>query len=111
TRVLFGADLKNYVFSAQRMDVGGQQFLVATGVDITERRHAEAEQRRLQEAVERSAAEWKQTFDTVTTPILITERSGAVVRVNRAALKLCRLTEQELAGKQIAEINAGEPWQ
>jgi len=111
TRVKFGDEVKNYMFSGRRMDVGGQPFLVATGVDITERRHAEAEQKRLQEAVERSAAEWKETFDTVTTPILITERSGTIVRVNRAALELCRLTDPQLAGKQIAEIGAGEPWQ
>lgn len=111
TRMRFSEGVKNYVFSGRRMDVGGQSFLVATGVDITERRHAEAEQKRLQEAVERSAAEWKETFDTVTTPILITGRSGAIIRVNRAALELSRLTEQQLAGKQIADISAGEPWQ
>src|SRR5258706_3096415 len=111
THVQLGTDLKTYGFSARRMDIGEQQFLVATGIDITERRQAEAAQRRLQEAVERSAAEWKENFDTVTTPILITERSGAVVRVNRAALELSGLAEQQLAGKQIAEISAGEPWQ
>ncbi len=111
TRVVFGTEVKNYAFSARRMDIGGLAFLVATGVDITERRHAEAEQRRLQEAVERSAAEWKETFDTVTTPILITERSGAVVRVNRAALELSALSEEQIAGRRIEEINTGEPWQ
>lgn len=111
TRLVLGTEVKNYTFSARRMDVGGQPFLVATGVDITERRHAEAEQRRLQDAVERSAAEWKETFDTVTTPILITERSRAVVRVNRAALELSALSEEQMAGRRIEEINAGEPWQ
>ena len=108
---MLGGEFRNYVFSARKMGVRGQEFMVATGVDITERREAEAEQRRLQDAVERSAAEWKETFDTVTTPILITERSGAIVRVNRAALELCRLTEQQLDGKQIGELSTGEPWQ
>jgi len=111
TRVVVGTEVKNYTISARRMDVGGQAFLVATGVDITERRHAEAEQRRLQEAVERSAAEWKETFDTVTTPILITERSGAIVRVNRAALELSALSEEQIPGMHIGEISTGEPWQ
>lgn len=110
-RALLGGEIRNYVFSARRMDVRGQPFMVATGVDITERRQAEAEQRRLQDAVERSAAEWKQTFDTVTTPILITERSGAIIRVNRAALELSGLSEEQLAGRHIEEISAGEPWQ
>jgi PAS domain S-box-containing protein len=111
TRMVLGAEVKNYVFSARRMDVSGQQFLVATGVDITERRHAEAEQKRLQDAVERSAAEWKETFDTVSTPILITERSGAIVRVNRAALELSALSEEQIVGRRIEEISGGEPWQ
>jgi PAS domain S-box-containing protein len=111
TRVVLGTEVKNFAFSARRMEVGGLPFLVATGVDITERRHAEAEQRRLQEAVERSAAEWKETFDTVTTPILITERSGAIVRVNRAALELSALSDEQIAGRRIEEINASEPWQ
>ena len=111
TRMVLGEDLKNYMFSARRMDVGGQQFLVATGIDITERRQAEAEQRRLQEAVERAAADWKETFDTVTTPILITERSGAIVRVNRAALELSALSEEQIAGTHIEEVGDGEPWQ
>ena len=111
TRLILGTETKNYTFSARRMDVGGQPFLVATGVDITERRQAEAEQRRLQGAVERSAAEWKETFDTVTTPILITERSGAVVRVNHAALELSALSEEQIAGRHVEAINAGEPWQ
>lgn len=110
-RALLGGEVRNYVFSARRMDVGGQPFMVASGVDITERRQAEAEQKRLQEAVERSAADWKQTFDTVTTPILITEGSGAIIRVNRAALELSGLSEEQLAGRHIEEISAGEPWQ
>ena len=60
------------------------------------------EQKRLQSAVERSAAEWKETFDTVTTPILIMERSGAVVRINRAALELSGLVgRRRSAGMRI----------
>jgi PAS domain S-box-containing protein len=110
-RLVLGTEVKNYLFNARRMDVRGRPFLVATGTDITERRQAEAEQRRLQSEVERSAAEWKETFNTVTTPILITERSGAIVRVNRAALELSGLSEEQIAGKPIAEISAREPWQ
>jgi PAS domain S-box-containing protein len=111
TRLVLGTEVKNYLFNARRMDVRGRSFLVATGTDITERRHAEAEQRRLQNEIERSAAEWKETFDTVTTPILITERSGAIVRVNRAARELSGLSEEQIAGRSIEEISTSEPWQ
>jgi len=111
TRMVIGGEVRNYLFNARRMDVRGRPFLVATGTDITERRHAEAEQRRLQNEIERSAAEWKETFDTVTTPILITERSGAIVRVNRAARELSGLSEEQIAGRPIDEISTSEPWQ
>ena len=90
-RVAFGDEVRDFQLNGRRMDVNGEPFLVGSGFDVTDRRRAEAEQARLQSAVERSAAEWKETFDTVTTPILIMERSGAVVRgrpggVNRPPL-------------------------
>jgi PAS domain S-box-containing protein len=110
-RLVLGTEVKEYAFIARRMDVRGRRFLVATGMDVTERHHAEAEQRRLQNEVERSASEWKQTFDTVTTPILLTERSGAIVRVNRAALELGGLSEEQISGRLIEEISTSEPWQ
>jgi PAS domain S-box-containing protein len=91
--------------------IGGSRRSIVVVRDITQRKQAEAEQKRLQNAVERSAAEWKETFDTVTTPILIMERSGAVVRVNRAALDLSGLSEEEIAGRSIDAIADGEPWQ
>ncbi|MEA2165694.1 MAG: hypothetical protein QOK37_3821 [Thermoanaerobaculia bacterium] len=111
SRLIVGSEVKNYVLSARRMDLRGESFLVATGSDITERRHAEAEQRRLQSEIAQSAAEWKETFDTVTTPILITEENGAIVRVNRAALELTGLSDKQISGMTIEQLSAGEPWQ
>jgi PAS domain S-box-containing protein len=111
TRIILGDDTRHFFLNARRMDVDGEEFLVGTGFDVTDRRRAEAEQKRLQSAVERSAAEWKETFDTVTTPILVMERSGAVVRVNRAALELSGLSEAEISGLPIDAIGDGEPWQ
>jgi PAS domain S-box-containing protein len=111
SRIILGDDIQYFFLNARRMDVDGEPFLVGTGFDVTERRRAEAEQKRLQSAVARSAAEWKETFDTVTTPILIMERSGAVVRVNRAALELSGLSEAEISGLRIDAIGDGEPWQ
>jgi PAS domain S-box-containing protein len=110
-RVVLSDEVRHYFFNGRRMDVDGEPFLVGTGFDVTERRQAEAEQKRLQVAVERSAAEWKETFDTVTTPILIMERSGSVVRVNRAALELSGLSEAEITERSIDRIGEGEPWQ
>jgi PAS domain S-box-containing protein len=111
TRLVLGSEIKNYVFSARRMNVRGQMFMVATGIDITERRHAEAEQRRLQTEIARSEDDWKATFDTVSTPILITERDGTVVRLNRAALELSGFSEEQITGMSIGKISDREPWQ
>ncbi len=55
-------------------------------------------------------AEWRLTFDTVLTPILIADRNGSVRRVNRAALELSGLSELQLLGRRVHEIGAGEPW-
>jgi PAS domain S-box-containing protein len=110
TRLVLSGEVRNYVLNARRMDVRGRPFMVGTGVDITERRQAEAEQRRLQSEIARSAAEWKETFDTVTTPILITEENGAIVRVNRAALELTGLSEERISGMPIGQLPAREPW-
>jgi PAS domain S-box-containing protein len=110
TRLVLSGEIRNYVLNARRMDVRGRPFMVGTGVDITERRQAEAEQRRLQSEIARSAAEWKETFDTVTTPILITEENGAIVRVNRAALELTALSEERISGMPIGQLPAREPW-
>jgi PAS domain S-box-containing protein len=95
---------RHFLLNGRRVEIAGEEFLVGTGTEITERR-------RLQRELERSAAEWKQTFDTVHTPILVTERNGAIVRVNRAARELSGVAENEIAGKTISQLGTGEPWQ
>src|SRR5205085_1483302 len=50
-------------------------------------------------------------FDAVHTPILVTERSGAIVRVNDAALALSGLSTDSIAGRMIGGLGTGEPWQ
>ena len=70
---------------------------------------AELERRHAESALQRSAAEWKQTFDNVRTPILVTNDAGAVWRANRAACELAGVTE--IARRTIVSLGAGEPWQ
>jgi PAS domain S-box-containing protein len=112
-RALAGSppELRHYLLNGRRMEIGGRAYLVVTGIDTTERRRAEEERERLQIAVSRSADEWRKTFDTVNTPILITERDGIVVRLNRAARDLSALSYEKVVGKNVAEIAPSEPWQ
>jgi PAS domain S-box-containing protein len=90
--------------------IRGKKRAISVVRDITQRRHAEAEQLRLRDELAQSAMEWRQTFDTVLTPILITDRDGTVRRVNRAALEACGLSEIQLLGLRVDEIGSGEPW-
>jgi PAS domain S-box-containing protein len=59
--------------------------------------------------LQHAAAEWKHTFDSVRTPILITDASGVVSRANRAARDLAGISE--IGDRSIASLGDGEPWQ
>lgn len=99
---------RNSAVRNQEGDVVGS---LSFGVDITERVQAAEERAQLQKELTRIADEWRGTFDAVNTPILLTESSGKIVRVNRAARELSGLAENRIAGLQIGELGAGEPWQ
>lgn len=71
-----------------RNDAGALVGIISFGVDVTDRMEAEAEQKRLQQAMLRSAEEWRITFDAVDTPILIADFEGRITRANRAARAL-----------------------
>jgi PAS domain S-box-containing protein len=109
-RIKVQDEFRTFHINARRMDLHGESFAVGTGVDITERRQAEAEQLRLRNEIAKSAMEWRETFDTVLTPIVITDRDDRIRRVNRAALELTGLAERELVGRNVEEVGAGEPW-
>ena len=72
---------------------------------------AELERRHAEKALVLSAAEWKQTFDNVHTPILLTDRTGTVLRGNRAACELAELGDESIVGRNIVSLGEGEPWQ
>jgi PAS domain S-box-containing protein len=69
------------------------------------------EQRRLQRDVQRSAAEWKETFDNVNTPIFVTDAAGVVLRANLTACSLASIDAERLPGTRVDALGAGEPWQ
>ncbi len=111
TRLVLPAtsEVRHYLLTGRRMDVGDEAFLVGTGVDVTERRQAEAERERLLKALEQSALEWRQTFDSVQTPIIVTDQSGVVRRLNDAASELAERPVAEVPGMPLAAIGE-QPW-
>jgi PAS domain S-box-containing protein len=84
---------------------------VSVGRDITVRKQAEVMQRRLQEQVQRSAEEWKATFDAVESPLLLLDTQGCIKRLNRAARDLWGgdLAFREIVGRPVSD-RRGEPW-
>lgn len=85
--------------------------VIAINRDISERKRAEEAEVGLRRAVERSAYEWRSTFDAIETPVLLLGFEGRVRRVNRAARDLLGLSYAEIVGRQVAELATGQPWQ
>jgi PAS domain S-box-containing protein len=83
---------------------------IASGTDITERRLAEEEQSRLEEAVRHAAAEWRLTFDSMQSAIMVLGPDGVVRRVNHAASSLLRARPADIVGRGLDEIAHHEPW-
>jgi len=74
--------------------------------DIRERKRAEEERARFEAALEKAAAEWRQTFDAIESPVLVLEEGGRIRRMNQAALAM--LGAESLG--QTLPTAAGEPW-
>jgi PAS domain S-box-containing protein len=93
-----------------RDHLGRVTHFVSSGRDVTERRKSEATQQQLQDALARSASEWRSTFDAVGSPILILDRDGRVRRPNRAARDLSGRPYTEIMGCAVAAVGSGPLW-
>ncbi|HLX07009.1 MAG TPA: PAS domain S-box protein [Thermoanaerobaculia bacterium] len=69
------------------------------------------QQRKLKQDLERAAAEWLVTFDTIEEPIVVANVEGRVLRLNRAAARLAGGSYAGAVGAAVAALGAGEPWQ
>jgi PAS domain S-box-containing protein len=58
--------------------------------DVSAEQVAEQQRSEIESLIARSAEEWRATFDSVDTPILLLDAEGRVVRVNRTAVEWCR---------------------
>lgn len=64
----------------------------------------------LQRALETAARQWRITFDAIESPIVLLDREGRIVRVNRAAKTLAAADYKEQLGRALETIGEGEPW-
>jgi PAS domain S-box-containing protein len=97
--------------TAQLIELGGQQCLLNTAEDITDKKRADEEQLQLQAALQKSALEWRLTFDAVDSPMLLLDSQCRVVRLNRAARDLSGKSYWEVKGHMVDEIGPRQPWQ
>jgi PAS domain S-box-containing protein len=102
---------RTILLTAQLIEVGGQQCLLNTAEDITDKKRADEEQLQLQAALQKSALEWRLTFDAVDSPMLLLDSQCRVIRLNRAARDLSGKSYWEVKGHLVDEIGPRQPWQ
>lgn len=76
-----------------------------------ERKQAEAYQARLQSYVQKSALEWRLTFDAIEFPVLTLDLGGYIRRLNRAAKEMSEKSYEELIGCHLKDVAPGGLWQ
>ncbi|HLG13817.1 MAG TPA: PAS domain S-box protein [Blastocatellia bacterium] len=84
--------------------------MLGVGTDITDRKRAEAEQARLQAAIQSAATEWQLTFDAIESPVLMLDIDARVRRMNNAARELTGTTWEDNLGHPVEQLGSGEPW-
>ena len=102
-----GREVRSY---EARIVQSGRDEVLSVVRDITPRKRFEAEQARLQEAIKKSAVEWRITFDAITHPVMLLELDGRIIRVNSAARELAGLSYEQILHRPLALLGNGEPW-
>lgn len=106
-----------WTVSPIREDSGTITHCVAVQRDVSdrireeeERRRIEERQEKLQQAISRSALEWRLTFDSIASPLLLLETSGRIIRMNEAARTLAGVSYDDAIHHPLAALGDAEPW-
>ena len=82
--------------------------MVGAMADISAAQVAEEQRSTIERLISRAAAEWRGTFDSVDTPILLLDEDGQVVRVNRTAAEWLAGGYQQVVGMPIEKVGDGQ---
>jgi PAS domain S-box-containing protein len=91
-------------------DTGAVTHYIAITEQITERKRAEEAQSRLQAALRHAAEEWRVTFDALESAVLLLDREGRVMRLNRSAMVEVGAPFDACIGRHVGGLGSGEPW-
>ncbi|MET0553186.1 MAG: ATP-binding protein [Vicinamibacteria bacterium] len=89
---------------------GERPVVLGVSIDVTERRRAREQERRLAAAVESAARDWRATFDSMRAAVMVVSRDGVVLRANRTAADWLSVHVASLPGTRWADLAAAEPW-
>lgn len=78
--------------------------------DGAERKHAEAAQANLHRALQAAATEWRDTFDIISSPVLVLDLNGRILRLNAAAQQLAGSRYEECVGAPVGNLGPMQPW-
>jgi PAS domain S-box-containing protein len=106
-----------WTLSPIRDPSGAVTHWVAVQRDVTSRKGEEEErlrieerQEKLQQAISRSALEWRLTFDSIASPLLLLETSGRIIRMNEAARTLAGVSYEDAVHHPLSALGDSQPW-
>lgn len=89
---------------------GERRAVLGVSIDVTERKRAREQERRLAAAVESAAREWRNTFDSMRAAVMVLSVDGVVLRANRTAADWLSVHVASLPGTRWSELASSEPW-
>ena len=84
--------------------------LVILSSDVTDRKHTEEANAKMQAALRKASSEWRQTVDAVDTAIILFDPPATIRRMNLAARNLLGRCQYDLVGCNIASAALPQPW-
>lgn len=91
-------------YNAERVELNGQDYLLAASMDITKLKEGEEALREMVERITRSKKEWQDTFDSITDMISIHDRDFNVIRANKAFSAFVGMPATEVINRKCHEL-------